>query len=60
MNYADAINAELEKERERLRDYGRLMAQALLPLAELEAMSQPDRQLVREGYKEQLTDYPEG
>ncbi len=58
--YADAINAAIEQDREQLRDYGRLMAQALIPLAELEPMPFADRQLVREGYAQQLADYPNG
>lgn len=58
--YADAINAALEEERERLRYYGRFMAQARIPLAELESMPNKDRQLIREGYIQQLADYPNG
>jgi hypothetical protein len=60
MSYADAINAALEQGREQLRDYGRLMAQALIPLNDLESMPFDDRRLVREGYLQQLNDFPNG
>ena len=60
MNFADAINAEANRAIEELRYYGRLMAQAGIPLAELEPMPLADRKLVREGYIEQLADYPNG
>ena len=60
MNFADAINAEANRAIEELRDYGRLMAQARIPLAELEPMPFADRQLVKEGYLQQLADYPNG
>jgi hypothetical protein len=59
-DYANAINAAIEEQREQLRDYGRLMAQAGLPLSQLEPMPFADYQLVHEGHRQQLIDYPNG
>lgn len=60
MSFADAINAELARQAETMRQYGRFMAQAGIALTELEPMPPHDRQLVREGYHEQLAEFPNG
>lgn len=56
-DYANAINQALEQEFEQLRNYGRLLAQAGIDL-ETDALA--DDGHVRQGYRQQLTDYPNG
>jgi hypothetical protein len=58
--FADAINAAMRQQQEELRYYGRFLAQARIALSELEPMPLEDRRLVREGYAQQLADYPNG
>jgi hypothetical protein len=59
-DYANAINQALKEQADQLRDYGGLMAQAGIPLKDMEQMPFEDWQLVREGYARQLNDYPNG
>lgn len=59
MSYADAINAALEYHREELRDYGRLLAQAGVPLSDIVATAQ-DAPYIAQGYRQQLNDFPNG
>lgn len=56
-DYANAINRALEDEFETLRNYGRLLAQAGIPLKD-DALA--DDGYVRQGYRQQLTDFPNG
>jgi hypothetical protein len=59
MSYADAINAALEEQREQLRNYGRLLAQAGFSLTDVAATTQ-GAHYIAHGYAEQLRDYPNG
>lgn len=56
-DYANAINRALEEEFEQLRNYGRLLAQARIPLKD-DALV--DDGHVRQGYLQQLADFPNG
>jgi hypothetical protein len=56
-DYASAINRALEDEFETLRNYGRLLAQAGIDL-KTDALA--DDGHVRQGYRQQLTDFPNG
>lgn len=56
-DYANAINRILEEEFEQLRNYGRLLAQAGI---DLNTDPLADDGHVRQGYRQQLADYPNG
>jgi hypothetical protein len=58
MSFAEAINAAMEETIEQLQDYGRLLAQAGIPLDE--AAITHGFNHVAAGYYEQLEDYPFG
>lgn len=60
-DFANAINAEANRAIEELRDYGRLLAQSGVGLmADELTRSSYDMKHIRQGYKEQLRDYPNG
>lgn len=60
-DFAEAINAEASRAIEELRDYGRLLAQSGVGLLTAELThSAYDMKHIRQGYKEQLRDYPNG
>lgn len=56
-DYANAINQAIEEQFEQLRNYGRLLAQAGIDL-NTDALA--DDGHVRQGYRQQITDYPNG
>jgi len=60
MSYAEAINQALQERADQLRDYGGLLAQAGIPLAEAEVQSFEDWKLVKQGHERQRFDYPNG
>lgn len=59
-DYSDAINRVIQEAIEVSRDYGRLLAQAGIPLQEFILPQNCDPRFVQEGYQEQLRDYPNG
>lgn len=59
MSYADAINAAIAQAQQELRQYGRLLAQAELPIP-VDEHPQEELDLIEQGYLEQLDDFPNG
>ena len=60
MSYAEAINKALQESADQLRDYGGFLAQAGIPLSEVEGLSFDDWTLVKQGYDRQRFDFPNG
>lgn len=59
-DYASAISAMVQDAIETSRFIGRLMAQAGIPLTDAEIPPDCDPRFVKQGYEEQLKDYPNG
>ena len=60
MNYAEAINQTIQDAIETSRNFGRLLAQAGFDLKDTVFPTEVDPRFAREGYEEQLRDYPNG
>lgn len=59
-DYAQAINQALKQNADQLRDYGGFLAQAQIPLSEVEGLSFDEWKLVKQGYTRQRFDFPNG
>ena len=59
-DYAQAINRALQESADQLRDYGGFLAQAQMPLAEVEGLSFDEWKVVKQGYDRQRFNFPNG